>query len=102
MATFVMLIKMSPDLAKNFKSMEEIGKKVGAKYREACPQVQVREHLALLGPYDFLDILEAPNEETAFKMAAVTLPSPIASLVDPLAALAYQNLRDLTRRFAQT
>ena len=97
MATFVMLIKMSPDLAKNFKSMEEIGKKVGAKYREACPEVQVREHLALLGPYDFLDILEAPNEETAFKMAAVILSSGMASSVETWCALPYQKLLALTK-----
>src|SRR5215470_16683861 len=81
MATFVMLIKMAPELAKNIKSMEEIGKKVGARYREACPEVNVREHLALLGPYDFMDILEAPNEETAFKMASVILASGMASAV---------------------
>ena len=97
MATFVMLIKMSPELAKNFKSMEEIGKKVGARYREACPEVNVTAHLALLGPYDFLDILEAPSEETAFKMAAVILSSGMASSVETWTALSYQKLLELTR-----
>ncbi|CAN5774528.1 hypothetical protein BH18ACI4_BH18ACI4_00520 [soil metagenome] len=97
MAMFVMLIKMAPELGKNFKSMEEIGKKVGAKYREACPEVNVTTHLALLGPYDFLDILEAPNEETAFKMASVILASGMASSVETWTALPYQRLLELTR-----
>jgi len=97
MATFVMLIKMAPELAKNISSMEEIGKKVGARYKEACPEVSVREHLALLGPYDFLDILEAPNEETAFKMAAVILASGMASAVETWSAISYQKLLELTR-----
>ncbi len=97
MATFVMLIKMAPDLAKNFKSMEEIGRKVGARYREACPEVNVTTHLALLGPYDFMDILEAPNEETAFKMASVILASGMASSVETWTALPYHKLLELTR-----
>jgi uncharacterized protein with GYD domain len=85
--TFVMLVKMSPDLAKNFSGMEEIGKKVGAKYKEACPGVNVTAHLALLGPYDFMDILEAPNEETAFRMAAVIMSSGMASSVETWTAI---------------
>jgi len=97
MATFVMLIKASPELAKNLKSMEDIGKKVRTKYLEACPEVNVTTHLALLGPYDFLDILEAPNEETAFKMAAVILSSGMASSVETWTALSYQRLLELTR-----
>jgi uncharacterized protein with GYD domain len=94
---FVMLIKMSPELAKNFKSMQEIAKEVGAKYRAACPEVNVTTHLALLGPYDFLDILEAPSEETAFKMAAVILSSGMASSVETWTALPYQKLVELTK-----
>jgi uncharacterized protein with GYD domain len=97
MPMFVMLIKLSPDLAKNFKSMEEIGKKVGARYKEACPGVNVTAHLALLGPYDFLDILEAPSEETAFRMAAVILASGMAASVETWTALPYQKLLEVTR-----
>ena len=97
MPMFVMLIKLSPELAKNFGSMEEIGRKVGNSYREACPGVNVTTHLALLGPYDFMDIIEAPSEETAFKMAAVILASGMASSVETWTALSYQKLLELTR-----
>jgi uncharacterized protein with GYD domain len=97
MATFVMLVKMSPELAKNFSAMEDIAKQVGAKYKAACPEVNVTHHLALLGPYDFMDILEAPNEETAFKMAAVILSSGMASSVETWTALSYKRLLELTR-----
>jgi len=97
MPMFVMLIKLSPELARDFKSMEEIGKKVGARYREACPGVNVTTHLALLGPYDFMDILEAPSEETAFRMAAVILASGMASSVETWTALPYQKLLEVTR-----
>lgn len=92
-----MLVKMSPELAKNFSAMEDIAKQVGAKYKAACPEVNVTHHLALLGPYDFMDILEAPNEETAFKMAAVILSSGMASSVETWTALSYKRLLELTR-----
>ncbi|HXG68266.1 MAG TPA: GYD domain-containing protein [Blastocatellia bacterium] len=97
MPTFVMLIKMAPELAKNFKAMEEIGRQVGNKYREACPDVNVTAHLALLGPYDFMDVVEAASEESAFKMAAVILSSGMASSVETWTALSYQRLLQLTR-----
>jgi uncharacterized protein with GYD domain len=92
-----MLIKMSPELAKNFKSMGEIAKQIGARYKAACPEVNVTAHLALLGPYDFMDILEAPNEETAFKMASVILASGMAESVETWTALPYSKLLELTK-----
>ena len=97
MATFVMLIKMAPEMAKNFQSMEEIGRQVGNKYRTACPEVNVTTHLALFGPYDFMDIVEAPNEESAFRMAAAILSSGLVTSVETWTALPYKRLVELTR-----
>lgn len=98
MATFVMLFKMSPELAKDFKAMEEIGKQVGAKYKTACPEVTVSHHLALLGPYDFMDVLEAPNEEVAYRMASVIRASGMASevVVWPAITFTYEKMLELT------
>jgi uncharacterized protein with GYD domain len=99
MPTFVMLIKMSSELAKNFRSMEEIDKQVGARYKIACPEVKVSHHLALLGPYDFMDVLEAPNEETVYRMAAVIRASGMASEVVtwPAIPFTYQKMLELTK-----
>ncbi|MBX3279332.1 MAG: GYD domain-containing protein [Acidobacteria bacterium] len=98
MATFVMLVKMSPELARDFKSMEAIGKQVGAKYKAACPDVQVSHHLALLGPYDFMDVLEAPDQEVAYKMASVIRSSGMASevVVWPAITFTYEKMLELT------
>jgi uncharacterized protein with GYD domain len=99
MPTFVMLVKMSPELARNFKAMEEIGKQVGAKYKAACPEVKVSHHLALLGPYDFMDVLEAPDEETVYRMGAVIRASGMASAVEvwPAIPFTYQKMLELTK-----
>jgi uncharacterized protein with GYD domain len=97
MPKFVMLVKMAPEMAKNFKSMEEIGRQVGNRYREVCPDIKVTKHLALMGPYDFMDILEADSEESAFKMAATILSSGMAASVETWTALPYQRLLEITR-----
>lgn len=98
MATFVMLVKMSPELARDFKSMEAIGKQVGAKYKATCPDVQVSHHLALLGPYDFMDVLEAPDQEVAYRMASVIRASGMASevVVWPAITFTYEKMLELT------
>jgi len=98
MPTFIMLVKMSPELAKDFKAMEEIGKQVGAKYKATCPDVKVSHHLALLGPYDFMDVLEAPSEEVAYRMAAVIRASGMASevVVWPAITFTYDKMLELT------
>lgn len=97
MATFVMLVKMSPELAKNFKSMKEVGNEVGRRYREACPGIEVTAHLALMGPYDFMDVIEAPNEDAAFRISSVILSSGMASRVETWTAMHYPRLLEITK-----
>jgi uncharacterized protein with GYD domain len=82
-----MLIKMSPDLASNLASLEELERRFRDKSREACPEVTITTHLALLGPYDFLNVVEAPSHEMAFRMASVMLASGYAASVETWTAL---------------
>ena len=37
-----------------------------------CPDVKWLHHYALLGSYDFMDIFEAPDSETAAKVSVLT------------------------------
>jgi uncharacterized protein with GYD domain len=87
MPTFVMLIKMSPELAGNSAALEEIDLKLSNKYREACPDVKITTQLALLGPYDLLNLVEAPSQEMAFRMASLLLASGLAASVETWSAL---------------
>ncbi len=97
MPTFVMLIKSSPEFVKNLKSIDEMAKKTGAAYRAACPEVTVTTHLALLGPYDFMDIVEAPSEESAFKMAAAILSSGMVASIETWTALHYSKFAEIMK-----
>lgn len=75
MPTFILMTKLSPEITKDLKQREKIGKEWKAKVKEKCPEVKFIAHYALLGPYDFMDIYEAPNEEIAAKVSMITLSS---------------------------
>jgi uncharacterized protein with GYD domain len=73
MSTFVLMTKLSPEVTHDMKKRETVGKAWKARVKGKCKGVKFQTHFALLGPYDFMDIYEAPNEETAAKVAMITL-----------------------------
>ena len=73
MATFVLMTKLSPEVTHDMKARESVGKAWKARVKKNCAGVKFQTHYALLGPYDFMDIYEAPNEEAAAKVAMITL-----------------------------
>jgi len=52
-----------------------LGRKWLEQVKEKCPEVNFIAHYALLGPYAFLDIYEAPDEEAAAKVSMISLQS---------------------------
>jgi uncharacterized protein with GYD domain len=72
MPTFVLMTKLSPEIAGSFKNREEVGEKWKRAISEKCPEVKWISHYFLLGPYDFMDIYEAPDEESAAKVSMIT------------------------------
>jgi uncharacterized protein with GYD domain len=75
MQTFVLMTKLAPEMSKQLKDQAIIGRKWLEQVKEKCPEVNFLAHYALLGPYDFLDIYEAPNEEAAAKVSMISLQS---------------------------
>jgi uncharacterized protein with GYD domain len=69
MPTFVMLSTLGPEGAATLRENPERVKGVNAEL-EALG-VRVVEQFALLGPYDFCNVLEAPDEITMAKVALV-------------------------------
>lgn len=71
MMTFVMLTRLSPHALKSPQSLEEIEGRVMERIRSECPKVEWVINLAVLGPYDYVDVFRAPDVETAFKVATL-------------------------------
>ena len=64
--------------------------------RKKCPEVKFVAHYALLGQYDFLDIYEAPDEETAMKVSIISQANG-AFQAQSLPAIPYKRFLELTR-----
>jgi uncharacterized protein with GYD domain len=96
MQTFVLMTKLAPDASKHLKDQGRQGRLWLEKVNEKCPEVNFVAHYALLGPYDFLDIYEAPNEETAAKVSLISLQSG-ASQAESWVAIPYMRFVELTK-----
>ncbi|HOJ18934.1 MAG TPA: GYD domain-containing protein [Ignavibacteriaceae bacterium] len=73
MKTFILLTKLSPEVSKQIKYRSSIGRAWLDQVKEKCPEVKFLSHYALLGEYDFIDIYEAPDEETAAKVSMISI-----------------------------
>ena len=67
MAKYILLSSMTPEGQKTLKTKPERIKEVN-KEIEAFG-VKVLEQYAVLGPYDFVNIVEAADNDTVFKMS---------------------------------
>jgi uncharacterized protein with GYD domain len=69
MGTYVMLTKLSPDALTRPGAVSGLNKKVESRIKKECPGVKWLANYAVLGPCDYLDIFEAPDSDTATKVA---------------------------------
>jgi uncharacterized protein with GYD domain len=96
MTTYILATKLSPELTRDVKKRAEIGRKWLVKVKKNCPEVKFIAHYALLGPYDFLDIYEAPDERSAAKVSMISL-SGGAVAAESWTALPYKEFLDLIK-----
>lgn len=71
MSTYVLLTKYAFDAIVDPEEMGRYNRSVQKRIRNECPDVQWRTSYMLLGHYDTLDIFEAPDNETAAKVAVI-------------------------------
>jgi uncharacterized protein with GYD domain len=72
MQTYILFTKLSTDLSYEMKNRERQGRNWLEQVREKCPDVKFLAHYAILGEYDFIDIYEAPDPETAAKVSLIS------------------------------
>lgn len=96
MQTFVLMTKLAPEMSQQVKDQAKLGRLWLEQVKEKCPEVNFVAHYALLGPYDFLDIYEAPDEETAAKVSLISLQSG-AFLAESWVAIPYKRFVELAQ-----
>lgn len=96
MPTFILLTKLSSQSLGVPQTRENIGRDWFNEVKRKCPEVKWVEHYALLGPYDFMDIYEAPNDESAAKVSIITMSHGAVS-AESWNAIPYKKFLDITK-----
>ncbi len=94
MQTYILMTKLSAD-ARELRQRARLGREWLDEVKEKCPEVKFISHYAILGSYDFLDIFEAPDAETAAKVSLISQKHGALN-AESRVAIPYKRFLDLT------
>jgi len=63
--------RVEPEGLKDRETIERLSAETGARIREEVPEIRWLSNYTVLGPYDYLDIFEAPDNEAAARVALI-------------------------------
>lgn len=98
MKTFILLTQLSPDALHQPRSFETLERHVAERVRAHCPQVKWVANYALLGPWDYLDIIEAPDMADALRVS-VLVRSHGHATTEVWSAMGWERFKDLLHGF---
>lgn len=97
MQTFILLTKLTPELSQRMNDRSSIGGSWLEMVKKKCPEVKFVAHYALLGQYDFMDIYEAPDVESAAKVSMISQANG-ALQAESLPAIPYKDFLKLAKQ----
>lgn len=97
MQTYILMTKLSPEISKQLRQRAKLGRAWLDQVKKKCPEVKFVSHYALLGTYDFMDIYEAPDAETAAKVSMISLSNG-AFHAESWTAISYKEFLKLTKK----
>ncbi len=95
MKTFFLFTKLGSEVSSKVKDRAKLGRSWLEQVKEKCPEVKFIGHYAFLGKYDFVDIYEAPDEETAAKVSMISMANGAFQAESHL-AIPYKKFVELT------
>jgi len=94
MPVFILMTRLEPKALHDAPGRRAMGKEWLTKVKIACPEVKWLAHYAILGPYAFMDIYEAPDVETAHRVSLISRAEG-ALTAESWQALPYERFLDL-------
>lgn len=94
MQTFFLATKLSPESARDPKTIRDNGRTWMESVQRNCPDIKWVQHYTLFGQYDFISIYEAPDLETAAKVSVISM-SLGALKAESWPAIPYQRFAEL-------
>ncbi len=90
MPIYILVTRLGPDAMHDPRGRRAVGREWIKKVKKLSPEVRFLAHYAILGPYDFMDIYEAPDERVAHKVSLLSR-SEGAATAESWQALPYED-----------
>jgi uncharacterized protein with GYD domain len=97
MPTYVLMTKLSPTALKDPRGRRKAGQEWKARVEKLVPGIRWMAHYALLGPYDFMDVYEAPDEAAAMRVSLLSRELGAAA-AESWPAMPYENFLPLAEQ----
>ncbi len=94
MPTFILMTKLGANALETSDKRKKMGREWLEKVKKLVPGVRFAAHYAIFGPYDFMDIFEAPDDESAQRVALISRSEGAVS-VETWQALPYEKFLKL-------
>ena len=72
MPLFVLMTRLTAESVHDADGRRATGREWLKKVHSVCPDVKFLQHYAVLGRYDFMDLYEAPDVETAHRLSLIS------------------------------
>jgi uncharacterized protein with GYD domain len=71
MGKYAILTRVSPESVRTPETLLDLEQQVKQRVSAECPDVKWIGNYAIMGPYDYLDLFEAPDNDTAMRVSTI-------------------------------